>query len=552
MRTFVVRTVSSVAALCVCASACAAVEPISGGTGGYCVIARDGSPDVSQPDDYTFDGPTGLIRLKTVGSWDLVYQSTDTPGDPTAVPVNVRRIEQNVSGDGDLTVRANGANLAAPIYFPSTAFSGAKTIMLNLTGSFLSGAGINAPDFTLTDCVIGGDVPAASNGITASTVTDTSGVGLQIGGEMADWINLGADNVGGSITIGVLSGTLQTAHDCSSAFNIPQLPGKLIIGSPAAGGSFSGTMQGESWLASEVPSCVNIRGDITSSASILLNGDWGQHLSAQNIAGLIEINGSSVRVSDDPLMGGMMNISGTLDNEIRIHGRFESVVNVVNEISITDVMGTGGAVTVDWNGYDAGDDWMSGAQVAVHASTYRSDNWWLYAPGSHVYRTTCLKGDCNNDNAVNGYDIDPFVMILTGYEEGSDYDLAYPGLRGSALFHADLNCDGAVNGYDIDPFTLKLTDPEAWADQYPDCAAVDCTPPAGGESLAAGGAGAMGSEEGEGGLLPSDAAGFAAALETYVDGERMPALISAIEDVAAEMAGTERGEFWAAVLAELE
>jgi hypothetical protein len=85
MRTFVVRTVSSVAALCVCASACAAVEPISGGTGGYCVIARDGSPDVSQPDDYTFDGPTGLIRLKTVGSWDLVYQSTDTPGDPICV-----------------------------------------------------------------------------------------------------------------------------------------------------------------------------------------------------------------------------------------------------------------------------------------------------------------------------------------------------------------------------------------------------------------------------------------------------------------------------------
>jgi hypothetical protein len=288
MRTFVVRTVSSVAALCVCASACAAVEPISGGTGGYCVIARDGSPDVSQPDDYTFDGPTGLIRLKTVGSWDLVYQSTDTPGDPAALPVDVRAIQASIADpSGNLTIRASGANLAASIYLPSTAVTGAKQVTVHLTGGFLSGAGINAGEFTLTDCVIAGDVPAASNGITAFTVTDdaTSGVGLQIGGQMGDYVNLGAENVAVTIAINVLSGTLDIAHSCSGAINIPELPGTLDIGSSTAD-SFSGTMLGNNWLVSGMTRRVNIAGDITASASILLTGDWGQHLSARNVSGL--------------------------------------------------------------------------------------------------------------------------------------------------------------------------------------------------------------------------------------------------------------------------
>jgi hypothetical protein len=168
----------------------AAVEAINGGTDGYCVITRDGSGDVHQPDDYVFYGPTGQITLKTIGTWVLTYQSV-RPGEGQPAPVDVRRIEQDVSDPGgDLIIRADGANLAAPIYFPSTAFTGAKTIKLNLTGSFPSGAGIDAPDFTLTDCVIAGDVPAASSGITAFTVTDTSGVGLQIGGEGADYVKL--------------------------------------------------------------------------------------------------------------------------------------------------------------------------------------------------------------------------------------------------------------------------------------------------------------------------------------------------------------------------
>jgi hypothetical protein len=60
-------------------------------------------------------------------------------------------------------------------------------------------------------------------------------------------------------------------------------------------------------------------------------------------------------------------------------------------------------------------------------------------------------GDVNCDGAVNGYDIDPFVLALTDPE---GYAAAYPGCD---ILNADCNGDGAINGYDIDPFVACLT-----------------------------------------------------------------------------------------------
>ena len=33
----------------------------------------------------------------------------------------------------------------------------------------------------------------------------------------------------------------------------------------------------------------------------------------------------------------------------------------------------------------------------------------------------------------------------------------------------DLNCDGAIDGLDIEPFLLALFDPDAYESRYPDC-----------------------------------------------------------------------------------
>jgi hypothetical protein len=60
-------------------------------------------------------------------------------------------------------------------------------------------------------------------------------------------------------------------------------------------------------------------------------------------------------------------------------------------------------------------------------------------------------GDLNCDGAVNGYDIDPFVLALT---DPAGYDAAFPACDFDL---ADVDYDGAVNGYDIDPFVRLLT-----------------------------------------------------------------------------------------------
>jgi hypothetical protein len=46
-------------------------------------------------------------------------------------------------------------------------------------------------------------------------------------------------------------------------------------------------------------------------------------------------------------------------------------------------------------------------------------------------------GDVNVDGAVNGLDVDPFIIVL---------------LDGPYQIEADMNLDGAVNGLDVNPF----------------------------------------------------------------------------------------------------
>jgi hypothetical protein len=64
-----------------------------------------------------------------------------------------------------------------------------------------------------------------------------------------------------------------------------------------------------------------------------------------------------------------------------------------------------------------------------------------------------IRGDLNCDGAIDGFDIDPFVLALA---DAAGYAAAYPGCD---RLLADVNCDGAVNGFDIDPFVLVLAGP---------------------------------------------------------------------------------------------
>jgi hypothetical protein len=83
------------------------------------------------------------------------------------------------------------------------------------------------------------------------------------------------------------------------------------------------------------------------------------------------------------------------------------------------------------------------------------DTWILFGdPSLRVLGTAEPQygpGDLDCSGAVDGYDIDPFVLALTN---PTAYAAAHPGCD---YMLADVNGDGVVNGYDIDPFVQLLT-----------------------------------------------------------------------------------------------
>jgi len=149
-------------------------------------------------------------------------------------------------------------------------------------------------------------------------------------------------------------------------------------------------------------------------------------------------------------------------------------------------------------------------------------------PDRHLYHITCKRGDCDNTDVINNFDIDPFVLAVTN---ASAYGEAYPGLASSRWYHADMNCDGIVNNFDIDVFTLRLLDPPAYYAQYGHCEA--------------------GCPGGAGDSLGCDGVCAGNLYKQHIAPERLPYVIDAAEFLAGWYKGTPRGKFWTEVHAVL-
>ncbi|MBU0641450.1 MAG: hypothetical protein KKB50_21525 [Planctomycetes bacterium] len=64
-----------------------------------------------------------------------------------------------------------------------------------------------------------------------------------------------------------------------------------------------------------------------------------------------------------------------------------------------------------------------------------------------------IPGDLNCDGNINGFDIDPFVLVLSSSPPYDDYYAAYPDCNHML---ADVNQDGDINGFDIDAFVALM------------------------------------------------------------------------------------------------
>ncbi len=166
-------------------------------------------------------------------------------------------------------------------------------------------------------------------------------------------------------------------------------------------------------------------------------------------------------------MAGTIRSSGDLTGEILVDGDMTGMILIDGEltdgaassdIEITGTMSSASAVTVDYNGWDSGDDWESGAIITVDATNFSEASSSVNAIGTapnfwHV--TECI-GDCNNDGTLDSFDVEPFIDIISEGAPYSEYASNYPGLLGSAVYHADADCDGEADAFDIEPFIDKL------------------------------------------------------------------------------------------------
>jgi hypothetical protein len=143
-----------------------------------------------------------------------------------------------------------------------------------------------------------------------------------------------------------------------------------------------------------------------------------------------------------------LNADGTVDWHQKIsntEGNFTGVVDAGDCLgssvaSLGDLDGDGSS---DLAAGALGDDDGGAPPDAEHGAV-----WVLFLEGN-------VTGDLNCDGSINGLDIHPFVLALTGTPPGyPEYYAVHPDCD---VWLSDCNHDGSINGLDIHPFVEILT-----------------------------------------------------------------------------------------------
>lgn len=255
----------------------------------------------------------------------------------------------------------------------------------------------------------------------------------------------------------------------------------------------------------------------------------GQVLIGNSLLGSLDVIQSIRRDETVPQANAYVRVGGSLAGQIHVLQSLEDDPNSPVEIEVVGPMGANAAIAVNWNGFELGDEnWVPGALVRVNGTDYTGS-----APAARIVDITCPKGDMNNSadpRDPNTWfpdfdDIDPFVLALA---DPAAYDAAYVALAGSRIYHGDADCDDDLDFDDIDPFTARLSGVIPWCET---CSYGDgpAGPPA-----------------------PLDPVAVAEAYRAHLVPERLPVFVQMVRELVRRYHGTPRGEFWAAVLADLE
>ncbi len=231
-----------------------------------------------------------------------------------------------------------------------------------------------------------------------------------------------------------------------------------------------------------------LTGGLGTDGMVMVNGDLYEVVIEEDLAGLFAVNGSLIDVLGD-------------SREVEVYGEITST----------------GALAIDYDGYDSGDGWQSGAVVYLYNPVGATNALTGNSPAEHVYEITECVADMDNNGAVNFNDVDGFVAATVSL---ANYGALYPGLRGSALYHGDMDRSGTINFDDFDEFVACVV--------------------AGGCPTSAGECGG----DGKGGRSPAQ---MAAALAGGVAPERQALLAEIIADHATRQRTAADQAYWDAV-----
>ncbi len=453
------------------------------GAGEYKFQATDGA-GLGQINEITVqNGVTGNVTIYVERSTD-----DDSPGAANVLECNLSSITANTT-IAELRITgnlgANGATVADNLAGPLVAYDILSAIELDILDGDITCNTMR--DLTVSVEARAGNDITISGSYGAAYTMDLTGSQDTILIEGFLYGNIYMDGSLEVLDVGYFYGDVSVSRDL----------GRLTVD-----GSFDGQLEVErdlEWLhvGFDIDGVIKVGGDLLAThltgglgqdGMLMVNGDLYEVVIEEDLAGLFAVNGSLIDVLGD-------------SREVEVYGEITST----------------GALAIDYDGYDSGDGWQSGAVVYLYNPVGATNALTGNSPAEHVYEITECVADMDNNGAVNFNDVDGFVAATVSL---ANYGALYPGLRGSALYHGDMDRSGVINFDDLDLF-------------------IDCVV-AGGCPTSAGACGG----DGKGGRSPAQ---MAAALAGGVAPERQALLAEIIADHATRQRTAADQAYWDAV-----
>lgn len=255
--------------------------------------------------------------------------------------------------------------------------------------------------------------------------------------------------------------------------------GQLAIGSSALGepahphlGDLLNRVEVRGVLTSGIET-LTIRRDLIGELDFVGNPNRRIDI-GRDLLGKLHIHGDLPGATGDPDFTFHTRVTGNVAGELLIDGGLHNGYG--DEVLVLGSVLAGGAIVVDYDGYESADDWQPGATVRVSTLPPYTSSPGNY-PGARIYRITACRGDMNNDGVVNSQDgskTDPASSYRVARDNPTQYAAQFPGLDGSRTYHGNCNRD----------FDLALTPPDDKFDTADDdpferlktlpCCVADC------------------------------------------------------------------------------